>query len=94
MDSETVVISKAEYAELLRCKAAVLDSGTLAEAMPPFVKDHQPGKHMSAPERGEVRRLHHLGYRPSEMVEFVGVPVSTISRFIRDMLKNDNGKVS
>ncbi len=87
MGTGTVVISQAEYAELLRFKAAAMDGGTLAGTMPPFVKDHQPGKHMSAPERAEITRLYRMGYRPGEISEAVGRSSSTVSSFINAKLR-------
>lgn len=40
--TDTVVISKAEYAELLRYKASALDGGAQAGGLPPFVKELNP----------------------------------------------------
>ena len=87
MNADTVVISKAEYADLLRHKAAALDGGAKAEEIPPFVKDPHPGKQMSTPDRKEIERLHKLGYRPREIGEVVGRSGSTISAYIAAHLK-------
>jgi len=88
--TDTVVISKAEYAELLRYKASALDGGAQAGGLPPFVKELNPGKRMSTPERKEIERMYKLGYRPREIGEVVGRPGSTISCYIAAHLKRRN----
>jgi len=85
MNADTVVISRAEYAELLRCKAAFFESkpALAGEAAAPIKIEGQKGKVMSQAERAEVMRLHGLGYRPIEIAKFVSRSISTISAWIR-----------
>lgn len=77
MGAEAVTISKDEYIDLLRCKSALMEAGT--------VRPRKPHSWLNQIEKQEIRRLAEMGLRPGEIGERIGRPRSTVDRWIKKL---------
>ena len=82
MNGETVIISKDEYIDLLRCKVGAAQVGPAASVAPPSFRPGPFHSWMNREEKAEIIRLHGLGYRVGEIVKIVGRPRSTVRRYV------------
>lgn len=82
MTKETITISKDEYIDLLHCKSLLMER-ELAASEPVALPPRKPHSWMNVAEKSEILQMAELGFRPGEISQKIGRPISTVSRWIR-----------